>query len=529
MSSFTADSFGIPEEDNRIGCVAKTANNMKNCILDFYPFEGNWGRLRKNKLEFVQNIENPDYTIKVLNDIIEENLQKIRNTRLEGSTHKMEHSLVTTSINEAREPCPEGKKHYGIRYPDAKEAIILGRFESHFAHYQQNDNSIGKRYLCSEYKRHIEDPTESQTDHKMLSNTDKKLPKVSSGLSIESKIDDSTINTSTSEASSTEITEACTQGEQAYAQDYPGVKKAVDAGIFESHFAHYKILGRKEGKKYSCLLENKSLHIWGLPRDQNANELANWKANVCDSIKDNICWEVRIVPRKKVAFCSAAKVASTTTKQYFFNIAKGDVVIPDGAKFGVHEANWKRFGNLDGAARRFVLKSPLWTHVFFWRHVLERFVSGYLDKVVHDCENNKSIKPHLAISYYIQFGFSCEEHKDLESFVNFMETVPKFEGHFHAQTPLCSLERYPYTDFIQVDEKLNVKLEALSSKLGVEHPELQKKSRRHQTGSKSKMVDVFQGKPYLVSRILGMFKEDCAKIPEACDVKDLMDAIKVRK
>ncbi len=276
-------------------------------------------------------------------------------------------------------------------------------------------------------------------------------------------------------------------------------------------------------------------------RYRNEDEVEEWKANVCGSVKDHICWEMFLVPKRKVAFCSAAKVASTTTKQYFFDIAEGSVTIPISSpeggeggdqakklKYGVHEANWKRFGHLDAAARKFVLKSPEWTHVFFWKHVLERFVSGYLDKVVRDCENNNgSIKPDLAISYYIQFGFSCEKHKDLEAFISFMETVPKdkHEGHFHAQTSLCSIDKYPFTDIIRVDDNLNSKLKFLSSKLGVRHPEAHRKTARHRTGSKSHLVELFKGKPHLVSRILAMFEEDCNKIPEACDVKDLMIAI----
>ena len=156
---------------------------------------------------------------------------------------------------------------------------------------------------------------------------------------------------------------------------------------------------------------------------------------------------------------------------------------------------------------------------------MERFVSGYLDKVVHDCESNESIRPDLAINFYVQFGFSCEKHTDLGEFVSFMETVPKMEGHFHSQTTLCSLGIYPYTDIIRVDENLTSNLEALSSKLGVKSPEMKKITSRHHTDSKSKLLDLFRGRPHLVGRILEIYKEDCTAIPEACDVKSVMASI----
>ena len=82
MSSFTADSLGIPEEDG-IGCVAKTAKIMKQHILNFYLYESIWDRARERQLEFVQETtEIPDYAIKALNNTFEVNLQKIRNARI---------------------------------------------------------------------------------------------------------------------------------------------------------------------------------------------------------------------------------------------------------------------------------------------------------------------------------------------------------------------------------------------------------------------------------------------------------------
>ncbi len=253
-------------------------------------------------------------------------------------------------------------------------------------------------------------------------------------------------------------------------------------------------------------------------------DLEHWENNVCGTVKDSICHEVFVVSDLKTTFCSAAKVASTTTKTYFYKLSKS-LVIPKGSTYGVHQANWIKFHMLDRQARKHVLTDEDWTHVFFWKHVLDRFISGYLDKVVHDCENNDTIKPHLAIHHYVQYGFSCEEHKDLGAFISFMETVPSFEGHFHAQTPLCSLGKYPVTDVIAADETLSDSLRGLSETLGIKHPMEDKKSSSHSTNANAKMVALFKDKPYLIERVLDMFKVDCKYIPEACNVDKLMDAI----
>jgi len=264
-----------------------------------------------------------------------------------------------------------------------------------------------------------------------------------------------------------------------------------------------------------------------LPTESEGDDISEeeWKDKVCSGIPDSVCHEVFIVKSRQATFCSAAKVASTTTKQYFFDISENELKIPEDARFGVHEANWVRFGNLDQVGRKWVLENKDWTHVFFWKHVLERFVSGYLDKVVTDCKKDPTDKPHLAIHHYIQYGFTCEEHEDLEAFVNFMETVPKVEGHFAPQTPLCNLKRFPYTDMVRADEHLNTRLKNISSKLGVEHPEENKKTSKHKTGAKEKMVNIFKDKPFLIQKILSMFKEDCERIPDACNVDEIMAAI----
>ena len=52
-----------------------------------------------------------------------------------------------------------------------------------------------------------------------------------------------------------------------------------------------------------------------------------------ESFTKNVsCEHNLVVPQRKVTFCSAAEVASTTTTKYFFDITDdGSLVIPDGS------------------------------------------------------------------------------------------------------------------------------------------------------------------------------------------------------
>jgi len=219
--------------------------------------------------------------------------------------------------------------------------------------------------------------------------------------------------------------------------------------------------------------------------------------------------------------CSKSSI--NYNSQLFFKIADGEFVVPDDAKYGVHNANWTRVAFVDPDSRISLLTSSEWTHVFFIKHVVERFVSGYLDKVVGDCA--KTYSPTFAISHYHQYGFSCDKHQDLEAFVSFMETISNMEGHFSPQTPLCNVQKFPYTDIIYADETMSVRLRDLSSKLGVKHPTEDEVTSKHSTGAKKNMAALFKGKKELIGRILKMFEEDCHIFPEACDVEELMRAI----
>lgn len=253
-----------------------------------------------------------------------------------------------------------------------------------------------------------------------------------------------------------------------------------------------------------------------------------WASKVCNDIQASICHQILVVNSRKATFCSAAKVASTTTKQYFYDIAdrgSDGLIIPHSARFGVHEANWKRFAHLSKEERMSTMRSRKWTHIFFYRNVLERFVSGFLDKVVRECKQDPTDKPYLAIYHYIQYGFSCEKHTDIEEFVNFIEKVVDLEDHFAPQTPLCDFPKFPYTDVIPTDKTLSKQLKSMSAKLGVEHPAEKKTTSTHKTGAKEKMVVMFKDKPHLIQKILNLFKEDCDNLPESCNVEDIMAEI----
>ncbi len=210
MSSFVANSFGIRAED-QIGCVGSDVQGMKKCVLDASSNEKIWNRLRQNELEFIQRTHSRDDLMKVWRHAIEINLKKIKAVRASHNVQeKVDHGLVTIKMSEPVEPCPEGEKLYGMKYPDVKDAVERGVFTSHFVHYVNHGKNEGKKYLCEEYRNsYIVEPTEP-----------------------------------------------CPEGEEMYGKEHPKAKDAVTSGVFESLFAHYQKYGKGEGKKYYCLANN---------------------------------------------------------------------------------------------------------------------------------------------------------------------------------------------------------------------------------------------------------------------------------
>ena len=180
----------------------------------------------------------------------------------------------------------------------------------------------------------------------------------------------------------------------------------------------------------------------------------NFKANdedICRhskfAEKSHACYGAVVMQKQKVTFCSAAKVASTTIRDFFYQVADGEYVIPEGSRYGVHDINWHRLGELEYETQKEILndESGSWVNIFFMKNVVERFVSGYLDKVVHECNNMDKLRatepiahqPYAAMYHYKKFGFSCDVHQDFETFVDFMEGLEEqnMEGHFfHKQS-----------------------------------------------------------------------------------------------
>jgi hypothetical protein len=274
-----------------------------------------------------------------------------------------------------------------------------------------------------------------------------------------------------------------------------------------------------------------------------------------------------VVQNINTTFCSAAKVASTSIRSFFMEAAGGSVAAPPDAKYPVHQANWTKLThvstemqnalvtmmtdetvihnnststNTTSSSRDLVLQvskesllrqrqqpKQQWTQVFFIRPVVERFVSGYLDKIVNDC-SKKVDDSVLYRSRFVPLGFSCEKHTDLEEFIHFMQQNLYVDGHFAPQTFCCEPQHHPYSDVIVVDEDLNKKLEELSAKiLGIGHrvgppPE---SARAHKTGSKSKIATLFKGRGDLLQKVLDMYKDDCLYMPSVCNVTDLMRQI----
>jgi hypothetical protein len=257
------------------------------------------------------------------------------------------------------------------------------------------------------------------------------------------------------------------------------------------------------------------------------NEL--WSENMCTLERwSPLCTSVIVLERQNVTFCSAAKVASTAIRSYFFNIADGDVAIPPDAKYPIHQASWTFLKDVSQDLRKQLVTGnysnsalpPQWTQVIFMKHVVQRFVSGFLDKVVSDC--SKPYDPSYAIYFYEQFGFSCEKHQNFEEFITFMESVPKMETHFAPQSFLCQYGQYPFTHLIFVDQKLNQKLANLSGHLGVNYHSPDHNTASHKTGSERKMARIFKGRKDLLQRVLNIFEQDCKLIPKLCEVEALV-------
>lgn len=235
--------------------------------------------------------------------------------------------------------------------------------------------------------------------------------------------------------------------------------------------------------------------------------------------------------RQKVSFCAPAKTASTTISNFFLQVADGDVVVPKDAQYPVHQANWTTLLNYPVDLRRDILLNETkdrWTNVVFMKNVVYCFISGYLDKVVREC--SLPYNPGHAFHHYDPHGFNCTEHKDFEKFLIFMESLPAhyMEGHFKVQTSVCDMGKYPYTEFLYVDDKFSKRLQTFGKKLGVQYiPD--KKTSNHSTGSGNKVVDVLKGKKSFLYRILELFEEDCIFFPKSCDVDGIlkeMDGIK---
>ena len=258
--------------------------------------------------------------------------------------------------------------------------------------------------------------------------------------------------------------------------------------------------------------------------NEEKDQKTPWLLESCDD-EIPVCRKADVVFKRKVTFCSAQKVASSTTKDYFMRISDGEVIIPEGAKFGAHAANWTQLSAVDPSTRQSMMTSPEWTHVFFIRNVLERFISGYLDKI----QNGRCLEEPktIVLAHYVELGFSCENKGKLGSFLSFLESLPtkEWESHFAPQTPMCNAKEYPYTDIIMADEHLNDKLKELSDKLGVPHPAENPKTSSHATGAKNKLMDIFLGKEQLIPRILNLFEEDCVMFPNLCDVDDLLQSL----
>uniref|UniRef100_A0A7S2CNW2 Uncharacterized protein n=1 Tax=Octactis speculum TaxID=3111310 RepID=A0A7S2CNW2_9STRA len=244
-----------------------------------------------------------------------------------------------------------------------------------------------------------------------------------------------------------------------------------------------------------------------------------------------ICTALIVLRRQRVTFCNPAKVASTSIRKFFLSVADGDVTIPFEARFPVHQANWTFLNNVPTDLRKQLVTNDLgeqpWLQFTFIKKVLDRFVSGYLDKIRHACEKDFDGNDiMLAKSYYYRYGFSCAEHgASFDDFLSFMERIGEdnFEGHFASQSRVCD-SRYPFTNMVLVDDMLDSRLAKIGVQLDVKYiPDA--KSRKHRTNSSQRLIQIFMGKHHLVERVLKLFERDCQHRVELCDVRELLNLL----
>ena len=147
MSSLTADGFGIKADDN-IGCVGEDVQLFKKCILDIYGSEKMWKKVQRNSLDFICKTHNRKDVTKIWERSIEDNLNKIKEIRVEGDSEKMQHKILTAEIKFPKKSCPEGEQFYARKYPEITDGLKAGLFKTYFEHYKIHGKKEGRNYFC---------------------------------------------------------------------------------------------------------------------------------------------------------------------------------------------------------------------------------------------------------------------------------------------------------------------------------------------------------------------------------------------
>lgn len=147
MSSCTADRFGIESEDE-VGCIGRTSESFKTCILEVYYNEEKWTKLSSNEIDFIRRTHSREKVMSKWRHILDKGLNLIKRNGKRLNGHIKQYGLSTNKYFPNKE-CSEGEEHYRNKYPDVDEALKEGIFETGFEHWTKFGRVEGNSYFCN--------------------------------------------------------------------------------------------------------------------------------------------------------------------------------------------------------------------------------------------------------------------------------------------------------------------------------------------------------------------------------------------
>jgi hypothetical protein len=206
MSGSVAETFKISSR-NRIGCVGKSVESMKQCVLDVHSNEREWQILRTNGIEFIQRTNSRAMVRRSWLGIMKVATEKRQDLANCDATLEFVSCFARKKQLLSDSMCPEGEERYKDAYPYVKASIEDGEFPSAWEHFETKGKAEGLVYSCGCRQLFTSGYKEGAM---------------------------------------------CPVGEETYKEVYPAVEHAIDDGSFASAWEHYETYGRDKGYFYSC-------------------------------------------------------------------------------------------------------------------------------------------------------------------------------------------------------------------------------------------------------------------------------------